>query len=168
MVFFKIFILFFFMSLENHSFAGNSIAPCFNNNTLVSSDDCLKIFRNKGLLGMVQKLILQNFRQASASTLTELDDLVHTMQWIYPLTEELKFSGQNLNSSVLNYLQGKYFLKKYGAIAMFFFAFIPNPIFDGIGIVAGLTGYSPLRFLIITFLGRFLRNLLIVYAVLSL
>lgn len=67
---------------------------------------------------------------------------------------------------ILVYL-GKYFLKKYGVIAMFFFALIPNPIFDGIGIVAGLAGYSLIRFIVITFFGRFLRNLLIVYAVLS-
>lgn len=67
---------------------------------------------------------------------------------------------------LLSYL-GHYFLKKYGSFILFLFAFIPNPIFDGMGIVAGLAGYSPVRFILITFCGRFLRNLLIAYAILS-
>ena len=48
---------------------------------------------------------------------------------------------------------------KYGAIFIILFSIIPNPIFDAIGLVAGLFSYSPTRFFIYVFIGRFLRNL---------
>jgi membrane protein YqaA with SNARE-associated domain len=52
---------------------------------------------------------------------------------------------------------------KFGAIFIIFFSFIPNPLFDAIGLVAGLFSYSPVRFVIYVFIGRFLRNLLLAY-----
>lgn len=50
---------------------------------------------------------------------------------------------------------------KYGAIFIILFAMIPNPVFDAIGLVAGLFSYSPRRFFLYVFVGRFLRNLLL-------
>lgn len=50
---------------------------------------------------------------------------------------------------------------KYGAIFIILFSMIPNPVFDAIGLVAGLFSYSPTRFFIYVFVGRFLRNLLL-------
>lgn len=47
-------------------------------------------------------------------------------------------------------------------------AFIPNPIFDGIGILAGVTHYPIKWFLFLTFIGRFARYILIAYFGLSL
>lgn len=52
---------------------------------------------------------------------------------------------------------------KYAAVIILLLAFIPNPFFDGIGIVAGLAHYPIKRFLILTFFGRLLRYLLIGY-----
>ena len=50
---------------------------------------------------------------------------------------------------------------KYGAFFIILFSMIPNPVFDAIGLVAGLFSYSPTRFFIYVFIGRFLRNLLL-------
>jgi len=50
---------------------------------------------------------------------------------------------------------------KYGAFFIILFSMIPNPVFDAIGLVAGLFSYSPTRFFIYVFVGRFLRNLLL-------
>ena len=50
---------------------------------------------------------------------------------------------------------------KYGALFIIVFSLVPNPIFDAVGLVAGLFSYSPLRFFVYVFIGRFLRNLLL-------
>lgn len=50
---------------------------------------------------------------------------------------------------------------KFGAIFIIFFSFIPNPLFDAVGLIAGLFSYSPVRFFIYVLIGRFLRNLLL-------
>lgn len=50
---------------------------------------------------------------------------------------------------------------KFGAIFIILFSFIPNPLFDAVGVVAGLFSYSPVRFFIYVLIGRFLRNLLL-------
>ncbi|MFH1832934.1 MAG: VTT domain-containing protein [Candidatus Levyibacteriota bacterium] len=52
--------------------------------------------------------------------------------------------------------------KKYGAIIIVVFAFIPNPLFDAIGILAGIFSFSPGRFFTFLFLGRLLRNIILV------
>lgn len=46
---------------------------------------------------------------------------------------------------------------KYGGIIIFVMALIPNFLFDAIGIIAGIFHYSPIRFFIVIFIGRFLR-----------
>ncbi len=57
----------------------------------------------------------------------------------------------------------KIFHHKYSPALIVFFAFIPNPFFDAIGIVAGASLYSLRKFLLLIFIGRFLRDLLIAY-----
>lgn len=52
---------------------------------------------------------------------------------------------------------------KFGVIFIILFSFIPNPIFDIVGLVAGLFSYSPARFFAYVFIGRLLRNLLLAY-----
>ena len=49
------------------------------------------------------------------------------------------------------------YFKKYGYVLVFVLSFIPNPFFDAIGLVAGIFKYSPLKFFITVFVGRFLR-----------
>lgn len=53
--------------------------------------------------------------------------------------------------------------KQFGGIAIIIFSFVPNPFFDGIGIIAGIFAFSPKKFFIYTLLGRFFRNLLLAY-----
>lgn len=71
------------------------------------------------------------------------------------------FSGRKLTRKKLERNPKILFLekhfKKYGALIILIMAFIPNPIFDAIGIFAGVLNYSPIRFFVIMFLGRFLR-----------
>lgn len=48
-------------------------------------------------------------------------------------------------------------LEKYGVIIILFFSIIPNPFFDGLGLLAGLGKYPIKKFLIYVFIGRLLR-----------
>lgn len=52
---------------------------------------------------------------------------------------------------------------RYGAVAILLFAFLPNPFFDVIGIVAGAASYPLVRFTLLLFLGRLMRNILLAY-----
>lgn len=52
---------------------------------------------------------------------------------------------------------------RFGAVFIIIFSFIPNPLFDAVGIVAGLFSYSPRRFFMYVLIGRFLRNLFLAY-----
>lgn len=54
--------------------------------------------------------------------------------------------------------------KRFGGLGVFVFAFIPNPVFDGIGIIAGVFMYSPYKFFAWMFAGRLLRNILLAFA----
>lgn len=56
----------------------------------------------------------------------------------------------------------KFIFKKYGPIILFLFALVPNPIVDGLGILAGMAGYPLHKFIFSVFLGRLLRNLIII------
>ena len=71
------------------------------------------------------------------------------------------FSGRKLTRKKLErskkiLVLEKYF-KKYGALIIFLVAIIPNPLFDAIGIFAGVLNYPPIRFFVIVLVGRFLR-----------
>lgn len=50
---------------------------------------------------------------------------------------------------------------RHATWALFFMAFIPNIFFDSIGILAGIMGFSPIRYLIIVIIARFLRFVLL-------
>jgi membrane protein YqaA with SNARE-associated domain len=52
---------------------------------------------------------------------------------------------------------------KFGAIFIILFSFIPNPLFDAVGIFAGVFKYPIYKFFIYTLIGRFMRNLLLAY-----
>lgn len=47
--------------------------------------------------------------------------------------------------------------KKHGNWLLFLFAFVPNPIFDIAGLIAGIFKFSLFRFFILVFVGRFIR-----------
>lgn len=52
---------------------------------------------------------------------------------------------------------------KHGPILIVILAFIPNPFFDAVGIIAGLAFYPLRRFLMLVFIGRFARDLIVAY-----
>lgn len=52
---------------------------------------------------------------------------------------------------------------KHGSLLIVALAFIPNPFFDAVGIVAGLALYQLKRFLMLVFVGRIARDLIVAY-----
>ena len=52
---------------------------------------------------------------------------------------------------------------RWGAAVILLFAFFPNPLFDGVGMLAGLSKYPIKKFLLLTFIGRLLRYIVIAY-----
>ena len=77
----------------------------------------------------------------------------------------LGFSGRKaLNHDLRKHLLFRAFenfFKKHGTWMLFLFAFIPNPLFDSIGIIAGIFHYSVVKFLIVVFVGRLIRYFLV-------
>lgn len=51
----------------------------------------------------------------------------------------------------------------YGDVIILLFAFIPNPFFDGIGIIAGMVGFPLYRYFLLLFVGRLTRDILLAY-----
>lgn len=51
--------------------------------------------------------------------------------------------------------------EKSGELTVFLLAFIPNPFFDVVGIFAGISRFSMGKFLVIVFVARFLRDVII-------
>ena len=52
---------------------------------------------------------------------------------------------------------------RWGEIVILIFAFIPNPLFDGIGMIAGVSKFPVKKFLLLTFIGRLCRYVIIAY-----
>lgn len=53
------------------------------------------------------------------------------------------------------------YFKKYGGLLILILAFIPNPLFDSIGIIAGVFAYSAKKFFLFVFIGRLIRYFLL-------
>jgi membrane protein YqaA with SNARE-associated domain len=51
--------------------------------------------------------------------------------------------------------------REYSGWILFVFGFIPNPLFDIVGLTAGIFAYSPVKYFLIVFVARFIRFLLI-------
>jgi len=49
----------------------------------------------------------------------------------------------------------------FGGILIFLLAFIPNPVFDAVGILAGFFHYPLMRFFVLIFVARIIRNFLL-------
>lgn len=86
------------------------------------------------------------------------------------LGEAIAFIFGYSSAEVLNLKKHKYIYKVSralvhwkGGILIPLFSFVPNPLFDGLGILAGISNFPLLKFVIYTFLGRFVRNIGIAY-----
>lgn len=53
--------------------------------------------------------------------------------------------------------------QRYGGIAIFVLALIPNPLFDMVGLIAGVAHYHVGKFIFATFLGKTLRSLILAW-----
>lgn len=75
------------------------------------------------------------------------------------------FSGRKLANHKLNkkkwFIKIEKLFKEHSIWVLFLFSFIPNPAFDVIAIIAGVFTYSPWKYFLIVFVGRFLRFLLL-------
>ncbi len=55
----------------------------------------------------------------------------------------------------------EFWFKKNAFVTIFVLSFIPNPFFDGVGLIAGAFSVKPKDFLLATVLGRVTRNILL-------
>jgi len=76
----------------------------------------------------------------------------------YSSTEVLNLKKHKLIFKISNTI-----MNWKGGILIPLFAFFPNPLFDGLGILAGVSKYPLKRFIFLTFIGRLVRNIGIAY-----
>lgn len=73
------------------------------------------------------------------------------------------FSGQALVENSQRYQKVLGWMKKYGDITILALAFIPNPLFDLAGVIAGVLKMPVWKFLLFCILGKILKMLLFAY-----
>lgn len=61
------------------------------------------------------------------------------------------------------YFKIKHYFRKFSDVIIFVGALIPNPLFDVVGILAGVFAVHPWRFFVLVFIGRLFRNILLAY-----
>ncbi len=76
----------------------------------------------------------------------------------------LGYSGQGILKNSRMYARLERWVRKNGGFAIFVFSVIPNPIFDIVGITAGVMRYPLWRFLMYAWAGKTLKNIGIAYA----
>lgn len=69
----------------------------------------------------------------------------------------LGFGSKEIIEKDINLIRAKKWLDKYGLWAIFALAAIPNPVLDLAGIVAGATGMPVKKYLIVVWLGKFVK-----------
>ncbi len=76
----------------------------------------------------------------------------------YSSTEVLNLKRHKLIFKISNTI-----MNWKGGMLIPLFAFFPNPLFDGLGILAGMSKYPIKRFILLTFIGRTIRNIGVAY-----
>jgi membrane protein YqaA with SNARE-associated domain len=74
------------------------------------------------------------------------------------------FSGQGIVERAKFYTTLEDLTDRFGGWLIMFLAFIPNPLFDLAGAVAGATGFPVLSFLLWTSIGKILKMLIFALA----
>ena len=74
------------------------------------------------------------------------------------------FSGQAVFEKSKVYLRMEQWMRRRGSIVIFVLSFVPNPIFDVAGAAAGVLRYPLWKFLLVCFLGKTPRNMLVAFA----
>ena len=73
------------------------------------------------------------------------------------------FGGQSVVQRRRIYKRARAWMIRWGIGVLFFLSIIPNPIFDFVGIAAGALRYPMKRFLIIVWVGKTLKGLIIAH-----
>ena len=107
-----------------------------------------------GLGGKLYNPLLVAFLSALGSSLGEIVGFTFGYS-----TKKISPSQQNILDKI-----EKLFKHKYAPFFIIFLSFIPNPFFDAIGIVAGISLYPLKKFILLVFIGRFFRDIIIAYA----
>lgn len=74
------------------------------------------------------------------------------------------FSGQMVVENTKRYERVVRWMEKYGDITILFLAFIPNPLFDLAGMMAGLLKMPIWKFLLFCVIGKVLKMMMFAYA----
>ncbi len=74
------------------------------------------------------------------------------------------YSGQIVLQNNNTYLRMERWMKRRGSIVIFVLAFVPNPIFDLAGAAAGVLRYPVWKFLLVCFLGKTPKSILVALA----
>ncbi|MCB2209273.1 VTT domain-containing protein [bacterium] len=74
------------------------------------------------------------------------------------------FSGQAVVENSARYQRVTRWMEKYGDVTILVLAFIPNPLFDLAGIVAGILKMPVWKFLIYCVIGKILKMMMFAYA----
>ena len=74
------------------------------------------------------------------------------------------YSGQIVLKNNKTYLRMEHWMKRRGSIVIFVLAFVPNPIFDLAGAAAGVLRYPLWKFLLVCFLGKTPKSILVALA----
>ena len=73
------------------------------------------------------------------------------------------FGGQSVVQRRRIYKRARAWMIRWGIGVLFFLSIVPNPIFDFVGIAAGALRYPMKRFLIIVWVGKTLKGLIIAH-----
>jgi membrane protein DedA with SNARE-associated domain len=73
------------------------------------------------------------------------------------------FSGQAVIENTKRYERMTNWMKKYGDITILVLAFIPNPVFDVAGMIAGALKMKPAKFLFYCAVGKILKMMVFAY-----
>ena len=73
------------------------------------------------------------------------------------------FSGQKVAERTAAYVKLENWMKKYGGWTILVLGFIPNPLFDIAGLIAGTLKMPPAKFLFWCWLGKVLKMMLFAY-----
>jgi len=74
------------------------------------------------------------------------------------------FSGQAVVEGSERYERVVRWMEKYGDVTILVLAFIPNPLFDLAGVVAGILKMPVWKFLIFSVIGKILKMMMFAYA----
>ncbi len=69
------------------------------------------------------------------------------------------WSGKGALSHVKGYQRVSGWMTRYGGLTLFVMALIPNPFFDIAGMLAGATRFGVLRFMLVSWPGRAIKNI---------